>query len=82
MKTLLFSLLFLSLTGLAHAKCFEIDGANKKDFDGKNLAGFQIEKKSLSKLDSIFPDLKAKEKMFSGEVTVCTDCTTKHIKCD
>lgn len=80
MKLTILSLFLLS--SYAQAKCFVVDGSNKKDFDGQGLSGYQIEKKSMSILDKEFPNLKAKEKMFSGEVVVCADCSAKHIKCE
>lgn len=82
MKKILLAFLVLTVSSLSYGKCYEVDGSKKSEFNGKNLSGFQIEKKSLNKLESAFPDLKAKEKMFSGEITVCTDCSSKHIICD
>ena len=82
MKKMIFCLLLVTISSLGHAKCFVVDGASKTEFTGASLAGLQVEKKSLSVIESTFPTLKAKEKMFSGEVTVCTECTSKHVKCE
>ena len=82
MKKIMTCLLLVSFSTLSFGKCFVIDGATKTDFSGASLAGLQVEKKSLTALEAAFPTLKAKEKMFSGEVTVCTDCTAKHVKCE
>jgi hypothetical protein len=76
------ALLLVSFTTLSFGKCVVVDGATQTEFSGTSLAGIQVEKKSLTALEKAFPNLKAKEKMFSGEVTVCTDCTSKHVKCD
>ena len=82
MKKIMTCLLMISISSLSFGKCFVIDGTTKTDFSGAGLTGLQIEKKSLSALETAFPNLKAKEKMFSGEVTVCTECTAKHVKCE
>ena len=82
MNKIITCLLLVSFSGVSFGKCFVIDGSTKTDFSGASLAGLQVEKKSLSALEAAFPNLKAKQKMFSGEITVCAECTSKHVKCE
>ena len=82
MRNILIVITVVLFSQATFAKCFVVDGANKSEFNGQSLAGLQVEKKSLTALDTAFPNLKAKEKMFSGELMVCSDCTAKHIKCE
>lgn len=80
-KNKMFIFVFLAVTSKAYTDCTIVDGDKKMPFDGKDLRGLVIEKKSLIELNKEFPDLNIIEKVFKGELLTCTGCTEKYITC-
>lgn len=81
MKKIIIALVALTFAFQLMAACEVVDGGKKSPFDGKNVAGLSVEKKSLSTLNKEFPDLNIIEKSFKGEVQTCTSCSDKYITC-
>ncbi len=81
MKIIIVSMMALTFATNLMAACEVVEGGKKTPFDGKNIAGMSIEKKSLSTMNKEFPDLNIIEKSFKGEVQTCTNCTDKYITC-
>jgi hypothetical protein len=81
MKKILFGLTIATFGLNIFAACEVVDGGKKTPFNGKDVGGMSIEKKSLSVLNKEFPDLNIIEKSFKGEVQTCTSCTDKYITC-
>lgn len=82
MKKIALVLITITFCTNLMAACEVVDGGKKTPFDGKNIAGMSIEKKSLSALNKEFPDLSIIEKSFKGEVQTCTICSDKYITCN
>lgn len=73
---------FLLTAGHASAACEVVKDGAKSAFDGSNLAGLQVEKKSLVSLNKEFPALNVVEKAFKGEVSTCTSCASGYVTCN
>ena len=56
-------------------------GEKRIPFNGKDIIGLSIEKKSLSEVNKKFPDLNIIEKTFKGEVQTCTICSDNYVTC-
>ena len=65
----------------ASADCQIIDGSKKTPYEGSNLSGIAVEKKSLIALNKQFPNLHVVESIFKGEIQTCVNCTGKYISC-
>ena len=66
------------------ATCEVVDGGKKTPFDGKNVGGMSVEKKSLSILNKEFPDLnkfnsKLKRKIRIFAVRRIKDLKNEHL---
>jgi hypothetical protein len=66
----------------AFSACEITQGGKASSFDGKSIpSGVQVEKKSLVQLSKEHGNLKVMEQMYSGAITVCTDCKDNFIAC-
>lgn len=81
MKMMIFTLFVLIVNSNVMGACEVVNGGKKMPFNGKDVAGLSIEKKSLSGVNKQFPDLNIIEKSFKGEVQTCTNCSDKYITC-
>lgn len=82
MKKLIFAHCLLLLTSGAFAACNFHKRTLKVEFNGELSPGTMIEKKSLEKVDAAFPTLKLKEKVYSGEVSLCSECVGAYVTCE
>ena len=78
--TIISALMFVGAE--ASAACEVVKDGAKTAFDGANLSGLQVEKKSLVPLNKEFPALNVVEKAFKGEVQTCTTCSSGYIACN
>ncbi len=63
------------------AECYLIDGDKKTPYNGETLNRDQVEKKSLTILNTKYPAVNAIEKTFKGEIQTCSNCSGRHIVC-
>jgi hypothetical protein len=81
-KVLLLVVGFALVTSSAFAaKCEKTVGGKKSEFTGDSLAGLAVDKSSIPLLNKQFPQLAITEKVFSGTIQTCANCTDNYVSC-
>ncbi len=82
MKYFAIALLCVSMTSVASAACHFVKRTAKTELKDKMPPGTMVEKKSLDKLAELLPNEGIKEKVYSGEIALCTECAGQFVTCD
>ena len=67
---------------MAAVQCSVVQEDEKKTpYKGESVQGLQIQKKALSTLNKLYPQLNILEKVFKGEIRTCASCSEKYVSC-